>query len=53
MLRATSLALLVVALVLPWSELSAQEYPSRTVRMMVPLGVGGPPIWSPARSHNG
>ena len=40
--RAASLALLVGMLALPWSEPSAQDYPSRTVRMIVPLGAGGP-----------
>src|SRR3977135_4417891 len=40
--RAASLALLVGTLALPWSEPSAQDYPSRTVRMIVPLGAGGP-----------
>src|SRR4030081_1304400 len=40
--RAASLALLVGMLALPWSETSAQDYPSRTVRMIVPLGAGGP-----------
>ena len=42
MLRATSLALLVGALALPTSAPSAQEYPSRPVRLIVPLGAGGP-----------
>jgi tripartite-type tricarboxylate transporter receptor subunit TctC len=43
MLRSFSLALLVGALTLPPSAPSAEEYPSKTVRMIVPLGVGGPP----------
>ena len=42
MRRAASLALLVGTLALPWSEPSAQDYPSRPVRMIVPLGAGGP-----------
>ncbi len=42
MRRAASLVLLVGTLALPWSEPMAQDYPSRAVRMIVPLGAGGP-----------
>jgi len=42
MLRAISLALLLGALILPASEPLAQDYPSRPVRLIVPLGAGGP-----------
>ena len=43
MRRAASLVLLVGTLALPWSEPLAQDdYPSRAVRMIVPLGAGGP-----------
>src|SRR6516164_3624939 len=43
MRRAVPLVLLVGTLALPWSEPLAQDdYPSRTVRMIVPLGAGGP-----------
>ena len=42
MLRAASIALLVSTLVLPWSQSSAQDYPSKPVRLIVPLGAGGP-----------
>ena len=42
MRRAASLILLVGTLALPWSEPLAQDYPSRAVRMIVPLGAGGP-----------
>lgn len=42
MRRAASLALLIGALSLPSSEPLAQDYPSRPVRMVVPLGAGGP-----------
>jgi tripartite-type tricarboxylate transporter receptor subunit TctC len=44
--RATLLALLAGVLAVPfcnsWSVSWAQEYPSRTVRMIVPFGAGGP-----------
>jgi tripartite-type tricarboxylate transporter receptor subunit TctC len=33
---------------LPWSEPLAQDYPARTVRMIVPLGAGGPTDLVPA-----
>ena len=40
--RAASLALMVT-LLLPWTApSSAQDYPSRPVRLIVPLGAGGP-----------
>ena len=46
MKRATLLALLAGVLAVPfsnsWSVSWAQQYPSRTVRMIVPLGAGGP-----------
>ena len=42
MRRTASLVLLVGTLALPWSEPMAQDYPSRAVRMIVPLGAGGP-----------
>jgi len=42
MLRAISSALLIGALALPSFVASAQEYPSRPVRLIVPLGAGGP-----------
>ena len=43
MRRAASLVLLVGTLAVPWSEPLAQDdYPSRAVRMIVPLGAGGP-----------
>ena len=42
MLRAVSLALLAGALAWPSSQSSAQDYPSRPVRLIVPLGAGGP-----------
>jgi tripartite-type tricarboxylate transporter receptor subunit TctC len=42
MLRATSLALLIGALTLPPSASWSQDYPSRPVRLIVPLGAGGP-----------
>ena len=41
-LRAISIALLAAALALPSLQASAQEYPSRPVRLIVPLGAGGP-----------
>src|SRR5262249_21369470 len=37
-----SLILVVGTLALPWSESMAQDYPSRAVHMIVPLGAGGP-----------
>ena len=41
-LRVVSIALLAAALALPSLRASAQEYPSRPVRLIVPLGAGGP-----------
>jgi tripartite-type tricarboxylate transporter receptor subunit TctC len=42
MLRALSLACLYSAMTLPAAAQPAQDYPSRPVRMIVPLGAGGP-----------
>jgi tripartite-type tricarboxylate transporter receptor subunit TctC len=41
-LRVVSFALLAAALALPSLQASAQDYPSRPVRLIVPLGAGGP-----------
>ena len=41
-LRAASLALIVALLLPPSAPASAQDYPSRPVRLIVPLGAGGP-----------
>ena len=40
--RIVSFVLLAAALTLPSSAPSAQDYPSRPVRLIVPLGAGGP-----------
>jgi tripartite-type tricarboxylate transporter receptor subunit TctC len=42
MLRLISLATLFAALALPSPQASAQDYPTRPVRLIVPLGAGGP-----------
>lgn len=42
MWRAFFTALLLAAFAGPWSQASAQSYPNRQVRMIVPLGAGGP-----------
>lgn len=42
LLRVATLALISILAVMPWSGAGAQDYPNKSVRIIVPFGAGGP-----------
>ena len=42
LLRMATLGVLFISVVTPWSAATAQDYPNRPVRIVVPFGAGGP-----------
>jgi tripartite-type tricarboxylate transporter receptor subunit TctC len=42
LLRMATLGVLFISVVTPWSAATAQDYPNRPVRVIVPFGAGGP-----------